>query len=247
MNPMSNQNNPWSDPNQPPPPPPEGQPGFPAESPAEQTWVMPGQPSQPEHQPSSAPQPSAPQSWPGAATSGALGQPWGEGTPPQPTPWGANSPAQQQSWTPPGQQQPWAGQSQGSANTGPVPTWGAAPPQQQVRPSGNSLAGILDFGFTKFVTPALVKVVYVLTVVTAIGWWVFAVIGAFSFSSMMGSFGGGSAAGGILTLLFGWIPAVLFIAMVRFTLEFYLANIRTNARVTEILEELRSGERSGDS
>lgn len=75
---------------------------------------------------------------------------------------------------------------------------------------------LFDFSFSEFITPKVVKAVYVLaTIVLALAWLVF-FISAFS----------QSAGAGILVFLFGGIGAVLYLALIRMTLEFYLAIVR---------------------
>lgn len=98
----------------------------------------------------------------------------------------------------------------------------------------SAVKALLDFGFTQYATPGLVKLVYILTVVAGVGSWLLTVLTAFAADSFVG----GGAGSGIVALLFGWIPAALFVALMRFTLEFFLVNIRTNAKLTELVDRL---------
>lgn len=103
------------------------------------------------------------------------------------------------------------------------------------RPDANPLGALLDFSFTRFATPGIVKVVYILTVVAAVGTWLLSVLGALG----MSRFDGGGAAA-FVTLLFGWIPALLAIAFTRFVLEGIVALIRIHEKVTEIADRQRT-------
>lgn len=165
-----------------------------------------------------------------------------QGTPPPPVP------GQMPSYTPSYPTSAPSAPSYPMAPTGQQPpqgagTYGQHPGYAQgaPRPRDDSpLSALADFGFTRYATPGLVKIVYILSVVAGVGSWLLSVLSAFAANSL---FGGGAGSGFIL-LLFGWIPAALFIAVMRFTLEFYLVNIRTNAKVTEILEHLQRDSRS---
>ncbi len=250
---MPNQYGHWSVPNRAPLP--EGQPEFDSGPDSDRTRVLPAQ------QPGSFPQPQPVQSqqqphvqqaethpaWGSAAswqTSAAPG--WGYPEGQAGTSGVQNSPGGTPGWgypqqTAPGQipmvgQEPVAGQPS---------AWGTPPARREPR-DDNPFKALLDFEFKQYATPGLVKIVYILAVLVGVGGWVLSVLGAFSFSSFVGGFGGGGSASGVATLLFGWLPAALFIALVRFTLEFYLVNIRTNAKVAEILEQMRT-EREGEA
>ena len=84
-------------------------------------------------------------------------------------------------------------------------------------PSGKGFFGALfDFSFEHFVTPMIVKVVYVLAIVAlALGFLIFL---ATSFSQ--------SAGAGVVVLVLGPIAIVLYLCLIRMTLEFYLAVTR---------------------
>ncbi len=103
------------------------------------------------------------------------------------------------------------------------PTYGTPdpmPPQQpgtDLASQGRGFFGALfDFSFNHFVTPMIVKAVYVIaTVVVALTWLVF-LLTSFSQSSGLG----------VVVLLLGPIIAILYLAVIRMTLEFYLAVVR---------------------
>ncbi|MDF2966239.1 MAG: hypothetical protein K0Q93_17 [Nocardioidaceae bacterium] len=79
------------------------------------------------------------------------------------------------------------------------------------------LGALFDFSFTSFVTPTIVKFVYILiTIGLALGYLLFVVLG----------FAGDTPAVGIVVLLLGWIPFLVYLALARMTLEFYFALVR---------------------
>lgn len=104
--------------------------------------------------------------------------------------------------------------------------WGAAPTRD-----ANPISALFDFSFTKFATPGLVKIVYILQVVAAVGVWLIWLLGALAGNS----FGGGPGMA-LVVLLFGWIPVLLSIAFTRFILEGVVALIRIHDRVAEIAQ-----------
>ena len=83
--------------------------------------------------------------------------------------------------------------------------------------SGKGFFGALfDFKFDHFVTPMIVKFVYVLALIALVlGWLVFLAAG---FTQ--------SASYGITVLILGPIALILYLALIRMTLEFYLAIVR---------------------
>lgn len=131
-----------------------------------------------------------------------------------------------------GSQQGGYGEAPNQGNYGQAPQQGGysnqgsyGGPSAPAPPSGNvdvaqETAGffkaLFDFSFTHFVTPIIVKVVYVLiTVALVLGWLVFTLI---SFTQ--------SAGGGLLVLILGAIVVIVYLALARMTLEFYLAIVR---------------------
>lgn len=113
----------------------------------------------------------------------------------------------------------------------PHPAYGRPP----VAPKdANPLSALFDFGFTKFATPGIVKIVYIGSMVLAALGWLSAVLSGFGAARYTGG-----AAMGMVALLFGWIPAVLFVAYMRFILEAVVALIRIHDRVDEIAERTK--------
>ena len=117
------------------------------------------------------------------------------------------------------------------AASGPAWAPGSAGPGVPQHRDANPLMALFDFSFTKFATPGLVKIVYILQVVGAVGAWLLWLLAAFGASR----FDGGAAVG-LLVLLVGWIPVLLSIAFTRFVLEGIVALIRIHDRVTEMAE-----------
>jgi len=83
-------------------------------------------------------------------------------------------------------------------------------------------AALFDYSFNTFITPMIIKFVYVLvTVGITIGYLVIA-IATFSRSTSIGV---------LWLLIIGPILAVLYLALARMTLEFYLAVVRVSEDV----------------
>lgn len=104
------------------------------------------------------------------------------------------------------------------------PGYGPPPPGSGGSPSSQAVGffgALFDFSFTHFVTPIIIKVVFVVaTVLIGIG-LVIAIISGFASLKL----------GGILVLIVGPIVALFYLAIVRMTLEFYLAIVRMSEDV----------------
>ena len=88
---------------------------------------------------------------------------------------------------------------------------GAQPP-----PPSNPLTALFDFGFNRFVTPYVVKFLYILlTVVLAIGYLFIVVAG---FTEGIGS--------GLVALIGGAIGFLIYLTLIRVMLEFSYAVVR---------------------
>lgn len=103
--------------------------------------------------------------------------------------------------------------------TSPPPSGGygaepSTPPP--VTPQLSGLSAIFDFSFTRFATPSVIRILYVLGFVGIVLTYLAYLVIGFTFDPVIG----------LVTLLFGWIVALLFIILWRVTLEFYLAVIR---------------------
>lgn len=80
---------------------------------------------------------------------------------------------------------------------------------------------LFDFSFTEFITPKVVKFVYVLaTIALVLGWLAFVVTG-FAQSPLLGLF----------FLVIGALVVIVYLALIRMTLEFYLALVRMSEDV----------------
>ena len=225
--------------------PPAGEPMPPFAPPSDGTW----QPLSDSANPYGAPQPphgapvQPPYGEPVQPPYGAAHPPFGApaqppyGAPAEPpstgSPYAASSPQ-----APSGAPDPYAAQQPYP----PVPPYAASPygqPPAAPRQDANPLAALFDFGFTKFATPGIVKIVYLLSMVVAGLGWLTAVMSGFS----VGRYAGGTTMG-IVALLFGWIPALLFVAYMRFIREAIVAVIRIHDRVNEIAERGKDAEQS---
>jgi hypothetical protein len=99
----------------------------------------------------------------------------------------------------------------------PQEPYGQAPPPGPSQPSGKGFFGALfDFSFQHFVTPMLVKVVYILATVALVVGWLFWLVAGFT----------QDAAFGIGVLVLGPVVLLIYLALVRMTLEFYLSVVR---------------------
>lgn len=100
--------------------------------------------------------------------------------------------------------------------------YGEQPPSQvplsnTTPPAKGFMGALFDVSFSTFVTPMIIKVVYILGMV---------VIGFATLFFAFSGFFGDSPAFGIVTLIIGPIVGVLYLAFFRMFCEFYLAIIR---------------------
>jgi hypothetical protein len=114
---------------------------------------------------------------------------------------------------PPGGQMP----PRGPAPQGPPPNAGGPYGGSGLLEDSTGFFGALfDFSFTHFITPKIVKLVYVLVAIFLALGAIGLIIGAFA----------DNAGFGILALILGAIGYILYLALARMTLEFYLAIVR---------------------
>ncbi len=127
----------------------------------------------------------------------------------------------------PAGQQP-AGQSPDRTGHQQPPAYGAYPGgQPDVQTDAKGFFGALfDFSFNSFVTPKIVKFVYVLATILLVIAYLFFVITAFA---------GDNVGFGIAFLLLGWIPFLFYLALIRMTLEFYFSIVRMSQDINERL------------
>lgn len=114
-------------------------------------------------------------------------------------------------------------------------------PWAQVVPYGSGTQtgapGVFDFSFSTYATPRLAKIIYILaTIVAAAGWLsrgVASLASGIVAHNLNPSAGGVEITIGVVTLLLGWIPALLGLLLVRVLLEVALALIRgTETKIT---------------
>ncbi|KUG59818.1 DUF4282 domain-containing protein [Nesterenkonia jeotgali] len=115
------------------------------------------------------------------------------------------------------------------------------PPQSQRpgAPSKNAVEGknffaaLFDLSFQSFVTVKFAKFIYVLLIAFVVLGYLVVVASAFTEGPGVG----------LLALLFGWIPAAFYVILIRITLEFMIALVRTSqntAGTRSEIEALRS-------
>jgi len=173
-------------------------------------------------------------------------QPWGQQSANQPDgqPWGqqpADPYAGQQQWGGQGQQPPadqWGGQQAdpyagqyGGQQADPYAgqqQWGGQPQQQGILANdGKSfISSLFDFSFQSFVTPKIIKVVYV--IVTAF-------IGLSIVFGLVTALATGEALIIIFALILLPIVGIIYLALARMSLELYYAVIRLSEDVHERL------------
>lgn len=109
------------------------------------------------------------------------------------------------------------------------------PPQPADQPpatGGNPLAAssgffgaLFDFNFDRFITPMIVKAVYLLALILlVVGWFVVMVT---SFTQSLGL--------GLIVLVLGPVVVLLYLAFIRMTLEFYIAIVRMSEDIHQRL------------
>jgi hypothetical protein len=110
---------------------------------------------------------------------------------------------------PPGSDQP---QYPGGVGV-PPPTW-----QPQVK---GFFAALFDFKFNHFITPLIIRVLYIVgLIVIALTYLSFIILGFLD-----------GAVQGLITLLIGLVISIVWVAFWRITLEFYLAVVRMSDEI----------------
>ncbi|WP_402469271.1 DUF4282 domain-containing protein [Isoptericola aurantiacus] len=87
------------------------------------------------------------------------------------------------------------------------------------------LGSLFDFSFNNYVTPKIVKIVYVIVTILIAIWWVIAFIASFVtlFSDQWYI--------GLLGILFSWIVALVYLAIWRIGLEVFQAVVNISEKV----------------
>lgn len=105
------------------------------------------------------------------------------------------------------------------------PPYGASAPGPAPQSRKGFFGALFDFKFEHFITPIIVKVVYILALVgLVLGWLVFLAAG---FSQSTGA--------GLAVLILGPVAVILYLAFIRMTLEFYLAIVRMSEDIHQRL------------
>lgn len=112
-----------------------------------------------------------------------------------------------------------------AAAGGPAGASGAAPRTGGLGSPGGFFAALFDFSFSRFITPMIIRFVYVLAA---------GMIGLLWFVLLITGFASGPAEG-LVVLLLGPIVAVIYLAFVRMTLEIYLAIVRMSEDIHQRL------------
>jgi hypothetical protein len=107
---------------------------------------------------------------------------------------------------------------------------GGYPPPPGNQPAPSSSVGffgaLFDFSFTYFVTPKIVKFVYILALVAlAIGYVIFVITG----------FASDEPIAGLFFLIIGAIGFLIYLAFIRMTLEIYYAVVRMSEDINRRL------------
>ncbi|CAN7258725.1 DUF4282 domain-containing protein [Terrabacter sp. LjRoot27] len=130
---------------------------------------------------------------------------------------------------------PGAPSAPGAGSTPPppppvVPTGGSSGMSSipdPAREGAGFFTALFDFSFTNFVTPILVRFVYLLATVALVASWLI-----FVFAGFANSVGTGLAA-----LILGPIFVIIYLAVIRMTLEFYLSVVRMSEDIHKRLPQ----------
>ena len=105
------------------------------------------------------------------------------------------------------------------------PTYGAPTPGPAAQSRKGFFGALFDFKFEHFITPMIVKVVYILALVGLVLFWLVFLATSFAQSTGMG----------LAVLILGPVALVLYLAFIRMTLEFYLAIVRMSEDIHQRL------------
>ena len=135
-----------------------------------------------------------------------------------------------------GDQQNYGQQPPGQQQYGYQPVHQGAPHKPT---DANPIAATFDLTFTKYATPGLAKIVFFLAIAVGVLYWLMTIIGGFTIGSLgAGITGESNPVLGILALIFGWIPVLFWIFIVRIGLEAAVANVRTATDIRTVREKL---------
>lgn len=125
---------------------------------------------------------------------------------------------------------PTYGTAPGYPGAGPIHGGFPPPPPIQYGPSGQSggfFQALFDFNFNSYVTPKVVKVLYILLTVLVGLYTVFGIIAGFAAIANNGP-------AGILILIAAPLFGVVLLALMRIGLEFYVAVIKISEDVKDL-------------
>ena len=94
------------------------------------------------------------------------------------------------------------------------------------------MKALFDFNFQKFVTPSIIKIIYILVMVVLVIGYLAGVITAFQLSAGFGI---------LMLLIIGPILGLFYLALVRAGLESLIAQIRTAENTTELVRLAQHG------
>jgi hypothetical protein len=121
----------------------------------------------------------------------------------------------------------FSGPSDPSGPSGPSGSSGMASMPNPARDSAGFFTALFDFSFTNFVTPILVRFVYLLATVALVATWLVLLLASF-----LRGFGSG-----LSVLVLGPIFLVIYLAVIRMTLEFYLSVVRMSEDIHKRLPQ----------
>lgn len=105
---------------------------------------------------------------------------------------------------------------------------------------GGFFKNLFDISFNRFVSPSIIKILYILSIAMVVLNWVGGFIMWFVMAAAMGSYNSDDGVPftvmGFLTLFFGWIPGLFAIGLLRVSFEFMLASVRTSEDVHVLRE-----------
>jgi hypothetical protein len=156
---------------------------------------------------------------------------YGPGQPPAPPFGQAGQPAPGPQPTQPPFGYPGAGAPGQSGQPGP---WSQLAPQGPRE--ANPLKAAFDFSFGSYATPGLIKLIYIIAVALGVLTWLFYVVIGFASEPVVG----------VLALVLGWIPTLLFVLLLRVALEVSLAGVRTAMDVRVLRERSDKGTEKKD-
>lgn len=206
---------------------------------------VPGWRSAPAQTPASASSASAtPSQVSGSPTGSSWGhqQPAGRPSQPQPAPSWGGAPGRPSAQQPAAPQpaQSWSGQDWGQQGHYTAQQAPYAAPVAPAPAHKDGLRALFDLSFTEMVTPLVVKILYVLSMVVGILWWLFAILAGAGAASVNPYSDGGSSVMLVLGILLGWIPGVIIVLGTRMISEFVLSSLKTQRAAEDILTRLES-------